>query len=207
MPDAGRPQDTSRPADGTFARPICKDYGRVRACERRVDRMFLRVHRMRALRPESNWYGQVLVSDSPTARFLHVANGTCTTEIIEAAGIPGALSIWADPLYEGPVPGGLSDEELLDVRARHLAQSAVLSYAGTVNDLRGWRQTIEADEAYDELVLWFEHDLFDQLNLIQLLTWIRPRLTGRKTVSLVCIGSFPGRSRFKGLGELTPQEL
>ena len=28
-------------------------------------------------------------------------------------------------------------------------------------------------ESYDELILWFEHDLFDQLNLIQLLTWIR----------------------------------
>src|SRR5436190_16186181 len=45
-------------------------------------------------------------------RFLHVANGTSTTRIIEAAGIPGACSLWADPLYEGPVPGGLSDTEL-----------------------------------------------------------------------------------------------
>ena len=43
------------------------------------------------------------------ARFLHVANGTCTTTIIEAAGIPGARSIWTDPLYEGPVPAGLND--------------------------------------------------------------------------------------------------
>jgi hypothetical protein len=44
-------------------------------------------------------------------RFLHVANGTSTTRTIEAAGIPGACSIWADPLYEGPVPGGLDDTE------------------------------------------------------------------------------------------------
>ena len=146
------------------------------------------------------------MSDSAQARFLHVANGTCTTEIIRASGIPGTRSIWADLLYEGPVPGDLSDEELLDVRARHL-DPAGGSYVGTVNDLRGWRRTIEAHEAYDELVLWFEHDLFDQLNLIQLLTWIRPRLPGRKAVSLVCIGSFPGRPRFKGLGELTPNEL
>ena len=52
--------------------------------------------------------------------FLHVANGTSTTMTIEAAGLPGARSIWADPLYEGPVPGGLSDDELCDVRARYL---------------------------------------------------------------------------------------
>ncbi len=57
------------------------------------------------------------------------------------------------------------------------------------------------------MVLWFEHDLFDQLNLVQLLPWIRERLPSEKTVSLVCIGSFPGRPAFKGLGELAPHEL
>ena len=73
--------------------------------------------------------------------------------------------------------------------------------------MRQWRAVIERHESYDELLLWFEHDLFDQLNLIQLLTWIRDRLPASKKVSLVCIGSFPGRPRFKGLGELTPDEL
>ena len=141
-------------------------------------------------------------------RFLHVANGTCTTRIIESAGIPGTLSIWADPLYEGPVPGGLTDAELLDVRTRHLAGStdeAIL--IDPVNDMRRWRTVIERHESYDELILWFEHDLFDQLSLIQLLAWIRERLPAAKVVSLVCIGSFPGHPRFKGLGELTPDDL
>ena len=53
--------------------------------------------------------------------FLHVANGHSTTGTIREAGIPGLLSIWADPLHEGPVPGDISDEELIDVRASHLA--------------------------------------------------------------------------------------
>ena len=76
-----------------------------------------------------------------------------------------------------------------------------------MNDLRQWRATIERHESYDELILWFEHDLFDQLNLIQLLTWIHGRLPTSKMVSLVCVGSFPGHPRFKGLGELTTDEL
>ncbi len=148
-------------------------------------------------------------------RFLHVANGTSTTRTIEAAGLPGARSIWADPLYEGPVPA-VGDAELLDVRARFLAGSPAVgrvAWAGNdpsvdpANDLRQWRAVIERHEDYDELVLWFEHDLFDQLNLIQLLTWIRDRLPADKPVSLICIGAFPGRPDFKGLGELTPGEL
>jgi hypothetical protein len=156
------------------------------------------------------------VTNSAKTRFLHVANGTSTTMTIEAAGIPGACSIWADPLYEGPVPAGLSDTELLDVRVRYLAGPATLTWAAwagsdpsqdPANDLREWRAAIERHESYDELILWFEHDLFDQLNLIQLLTWIRDHLPATKAVSLICIGSFPGRPHFKGLGELMPDEL
>ena len=140
-------------------------------------------------------------------RFLHVANGTCTTRIIESAGIPGTLSVWADPLYEGPVPGGLTDAELLDLRIRHLAGPTYQAPVDPLNDLRRWRATIERHESYDELIVWFEHDLFDQLNLVQLLAWIRDRLPVAKVVSLICIGSFVGHPRFKGLGELTADEL
>ena len=140
-----------------------------------------------------------------TSRFLHVANGTATTSIIAAASIPGRLSIWADPLYEGPVPAGLSDAELVDVRSRYLAGPT--AQADPVNDLKEWRAAIEQRESYDELILWFEHDLFDQLNLIQLLTWIHERGPATDRVSLVCTGSFPGHPTFKGLGELAPAEL
>jgi hypothetical protein len=156
------------------------------------------------------------VTASARHRFLHVANGTSTTRIIEAAGIPGTCSLWADPLYEGPVPGGLSDAELCDVRMRFLGGPADLTRAALAhteptldpaNDLREWRAAIQRHEMYDELILWFEHDLFDQLNLIQLLTWIRDHVAAARRVSLICIGAFPGRPDFKGLGELTRDEL
>jgi hypothetical protein len=144
------------------------------------------------------------VTTGHKTRFLHVANGTCTTRLIEAAGIPGVRSIWADPLYEGPVPGGLTDAELLGVRSRFLSGDAP---DDPINDLREWRAAIARHETYDELILWFEHDLFDQLNLIQVLPWTRERLPSTTPVSLICIGSFPGRPDFKGLGQLTPDEL
>ena len=139
-------------------------------------------------------------------RFLHVANGTSTTMTIEAAGIPGMRSIWADPLHEGPVPGGVSDDELVGVRTQYLG-GITTAVRRPGERLREWRAIIARHDAYDELVLWYEHDLFDQLNLIQLLSWIRGRLPAEKRVSLVCIDSFPGRPHFKGLGELSADEL
>jgi hypothetical protein len=141
-------------------------------------------------------------------RFLHVANGTATTRLLEAGRIPGRRSVWADPLYEGAVPAGLSDEQLIEVRARHLAGAYGLEVAIVENDLRQWRRDIAEPAASDrELVLWYEHDLFDQLNLIQLLSWIREHLLASTPVTMICIDRFPGHPDFKGLGELSPAEI
>jgi len=140
-------------------------------------------------------------------RFLHIANGSATTNLIEAARIPGRSSVWADVLYDGPVPGDVSDAELLRVRARHLSGLADAEYLDEVNGLQHWRDEIDDVSSYDELVLWYEHDLFDQLNLLQLLTWLKGRLAASKTVSLIETGTFPGRPSFKGIGELNPADM
>jgi hypothetical protein len=142
-----------------------------------------------------------------TTRFLHVANGTATTSLIKDAGLPGTLSEWGDPLYEGPVPEDASDDELVRIRATYLADGVRWPVDDVVAGLTRWRTVIDDVDAYDELVLWYEHDLFDQLNLIQVLTWIGRSGPTKRPVSLICIGSFPGRPNFKGLGELTPSEL
>jgi hypothetical protein len=152
-------------------------------------------------------------TDQP--RFLHVANGLATTRTFREAGIPGACSQWADVLYEGPVPL-VEDDELVEIRGRVLAGPSdpdPRPWTGEdpslnpVNDLRAWRAVIAAHDRYDELVLWFEHDLFDQLNLVQVLTWIHEHVSTSVPVSLICIGAFPGRPDFMGLGQLKPSEL
>jgi len=136
---------------------------------------------------------------------LHVANGSSVTITLAETGIGGAMSIWADPLHDGPVPGGLDDDALVAVRMQEHELSAAA--ANPENDMRQWRQVIAEHDAYDELVLWYEHDLFDQLNLIQLLSFVRLCVPRAKPVSLISIDSFPGHANFHGLGELTASEL
>ena len=135
---------------------------------------------------------------------LHVANGHATTGLIEQSGVPGRTQIWADPLNEGPVPGNVSDDQLLTIRARFLASQYDASDAA--DDLRRWREAVDDNAGYDELVLWFEHDLFDQLNLIQLLAHLG-RAPRSKPITLICIDRYPGHPDFKGLGELEPRDL
>ena len=143
---------------------------------------------------------------SSSRDILHVANGHALTALIARAGIPGTLSVWCDVLHEGPVPGAISDDELTLVRAKYLAGSDA-SPDEVLAELRGWEQSIERLSEFEQIVLWFEHDLFDQLNLIQLLDRLAPRRKRGADVTLISIGSFPGRMTFKGMGELTPEEL
>ena len=137
---------------------------------------------------------------------LHVANGHCTTELIERAGLPGKTSIWADGLHDGPVPD-VDDDRLIRVRAEFIADGLDVSADEVAADLRNWRAVVDADDSYSELVLWFEHDLFDQLNLIQLLARIGRDRPVRKPVSLVSVDRYPGHTNFMGLGQLQPSDI
>jgi hypothetical protein len=60
---------------------------------------------------------------------------------------------------------------------------------------------------HDETILWFEHDLFCQVNLIYLLDWLSRQPGERTRLRLVCVGEFPGVEDFRGLGQLTGEQL
>ena len=48
---------------------------------------------------------------------LHIVNGDCAIEALKDSGIEGDFHSWLDVLHDGPVPEGLSLEELSEVRA------------------------------------------------------------------------------------------
>src|SRR5262245_43499303 len=61
--------------------------------------------------------------------------------------------------------------------------------------------------SHEEVVLWFEFDLFCQFNLIYVLGKLRScDLVGIR-LSLICIGEFPELDDFRGLGQLTAEQL
>ena len=141
---------------------------------------------------------------------LHVLNGDATREKLERADVPGDIIVWADVLHDGPVPGGFSAEEFRRVRARHLASYPDLgiSEEEALRRLQERDAGLERYPAYDEVVFWFEHDLYDQLILIRHLHWLAHQTRGARTrFSLICIGEYPGVPHFSGLGPLQPSQL
>jgi len=101
---------------------------------------------------------------------LHVTNGDAAAARITALVAPEPVLPWRDTLHDGPVPDGLGLEELSAARARYLAERYRLDPERTQGEFRSRdRRLRDALGQGVELVLWFEHDLHDQLQLIQLL--------------------------------------
>ncbi len=138
---------------------------------------------------------------------LHITNGDSAAGTLRQAGLPGLVSIWADVLHEGPAVAGLSAEGWRELRARYVASEGYIDYEVALRASAAWDAAVESSREHDETVLWFEHDLFDQLILIRLLSWFadHPRHPARLT--LVCIDRYPGIPRFMGLGQLTAPQL
>ena len=137
---------------------------------------------------------------------LHVVNGDVTRGKLEGSGIPGAITMWADVLHDGPVPD-LPPDEFRAVRAQHLATDVGEPADQIRRELQQWDAALEQFAEHDEVLFWFEHDLFDQLILIRHLGWLSGIDRGNTHFSLICIGEFPGVPDFAGLGELSPLQL
>jgi hypothetical protein len=138
---------------------------------------------------------------------LHILNGFSTEGTLRQSGISGDFFSFRDALIAGPSPSGLDDNAWRRTRAAYLSQSYGVAYEECERDLFRQSDTLSSFTDHDEVVLWFEHDLFCQLNLLYLLNWFRNVELGNTKLSLVNIGAFPGRENFRGLGELTPDEL
>jgi hypothetical protein len=136
-------------------------------------------------------------------------NGDSARGTLRLSGIAGDTTVWADVLHDGPVPD-VPPEELRRLRGFHIASDAAggeYTESGVVQTLENWDEALERFADYDEVVFWFEHDLFDQLILIRHLHWLSGIDPAHTKFTLICIGEFPGIPGFGGLGELTPPQL
>jgi hypothetical protein len=100
---------------------------------------------------------------------LHVTNGDSAGAKIQAAGLDGDVMAWNDVLHEGPIPAGVDAAELRAVRARFLADCGWGEAAQIEADLAGRDERLVEAHGRQLIVLWFEHDLYDQLQLLQIL--------------------------------------
>lgn len=138
---------------------------------------------------------------------LHITNGDSVTTTFRQVKFPGVYLAWRDALHDGPVPQKDTLSALSDVRAQALVDFGWSDYAKTRADFTMRDQTLEGFRKHQDVVLWFEHDLYDQLQLLQLLAWFAKQDLAGMNLDLIQIDSYPGVRPFYGLGQLSGTQL
>ena len=149
---------------------------------------------------------RIRMGTTPDPRpMLHITNGDSAADTMRAAMLPGQVVAWADILHEGPVLPGLEDRALAHVRSAFLTSHGYAS----LEEAERWQQGLLGGLAdyheHDEVVLWFEHDLFDQLLLLRHLDWFARQRVAPRTLSLVCIDEYLGMLAPDRFTQLMPQ--
>ena len=135
-------------------------------------------------------------------RIVHVCNGDSTADTLSLADLPGEIRVWADALDQGPVHN-IPDAD------HYREREAFWATRGTPNaakQLAEWDKGVDDATSAEELILWFEHDLFDQLALVRLLARLSRRGLPQQ-LTIVSIDRHPEVPSFLGLGQLKPEQL
>jgi hypothetical protein len=132
---------------------------------------------------------------------LHVLNGDATATVFERAGLEGERLVWRDILVEGPI-AAVDDAAALKARAEFLAARLGLDRATYIERVHEQARGLEAAPKHDEVVLWFEQDLFCAVTLWRLLDWFADHAPDTR-LSLV----YPAIEDAAALGGREPAEL
>jgi hypothetical protein len=115
---------------------------------------------------------------------LHLTNGDSAATALARSGLPGDILSWRDLLHDGPVPDDVDLVAFRKTRAEFLASRGWSSQSAAITDFTERDARLDGVGAGDEVVLWFEPDLYDQLQLLQVLARLarrdssaRPRIT------------------------------
>lgn len=96
---------------------------------------------------------------------IHIHNGDAVAVLARRSDIPGEHLPYRESLVTGPVDRELS----IDTRAHALAEMSGEELLRVSNDLFEQSQKLDAAKEHDEIVLWFEHDLFCLMHFVYLL--------------------------------------
>jgi len=133
-------------------------------------------------------------------KVLNITNGNSAVKIMRQADIPGTFLSWDDVLHDGPVPAGLLLEELSKVRAQFIVECGWGDIQNISNSFNERDSRLKSCNENEKIILWYEHDLYDQLQVIQILDWLcHHPVDNDVELSIICTDNY--------LGRLSPDEL
>ena len=104
---------------------------------------------------------------------LHITNGDCTTQLLHNIKIEGDIVTWREMLCEGKTTSDVGSESFWKSRFDFFSKNYNITKKHFIdNTLKEFRNLCQ-HKSQQEIVLWFEYDLFCQVNFMGLLHWLR----------------------------------
>ncbi|MEQ8711690.1 MAG: hypothetical protein RIC80_01665 [Cyclobacteriaceae bacterium] len=133
---------------------------------------------------------------------LHILNGMSSLTIFNKSGIEGEAIAWNEILCEGPSLPEISSPEQEVLRKTYTEDQ----FSGHDYDEIVWGiwDFLAGENHFDEIVCWYEYDLFCQINFMAMIHWLAKNRPGDK-ISIICSGVNVS-GKLKGLGEYVPED-
>jgi len=137
---------------------------------------------------------------------LVVTNGDAAGELLRKTLTGAEVLPWRDVLHEGPVPLTETLETLTAARIAYLAAAGGGDRGAIEFELTARDRGLGVSAEFQRVVLWVEHDLYDQLQLLQILDWFagHPRADG--SLFLVQVDDYIGRQEPDAIPRLAASE-
>jgi hypothetical protein len=124
---------------------------------------------------------------------LVITNGDTAASCLREAGIGTEVLPWQDILYEGPVLLAESIRELSEIRANYLGCAYPEPGRSVRDEFEARDERLAASGSFDRVTLWFEHDLCDQLQLVQIVSWFSTEIRQPDSLMLVQADDYLGK--------------
>jgi hypothetical protein len=103
-----------------------------------------------------------------TKKQLHITNDAALTDRLQVLQFKGTFLTWHEMLCEGPTTLYIDNDDFIDTREAFLSEYYGLEYHRDAfkNELKKLNHL----QQFDDIVLWFEYDLFCHINLIAVIS-------------------------------------
>ncbi len=137
---------------------------------------------------------------------LHITNGDSFTQRLHSLKIKGDVITWREMLCEGKTLTNVGSESFWKTRFEFLNKNYKVSKSSFIEKTLKEYRTLCNHKQQDQIVLWFEYDLFCQINMLAVLSWLK---SNRKyaEISLVCSGKEDDSDKLYALNELSDEQL
>jgi len=137
---------------------------------------------------------------------LHITNGDSFTEKLKELHLDGDVITWREMLCEGKTISTVGSESFWRTRFEFLNKNYKVSKSWFVEKTLKEYRSLCNHKQQDHIVLWFEYDLFCQINLLAVLSWLKTHRRHAE-ISLVCSGKEDDSDKMFGLSELSKEQL